>query len=80
MTGGYVYRGRTLAELAGTYVFADYCAGTIWGLSREAGGGWSRTTLLESGFAISSFGEDEEGALYVLDYSGGRVSKLSAVR
>ncbi len=80
VTGGYVYRGRTLAELAGTYVFADYCAGTIWGLSREAGGGWSRTTLLESGFAISSFGEDEEGALYVLDYSGGRVSKLSAVR
>ncbi len=80
VTGGHVYRGPALAELAGTYVFADYCAGTIWGLFREAGGGWSRTTLLESGFAISSFGEDEAGGLYVLDYSGGRVLKLAAAR
>ena len=76
VTGGYVYRGRALPDLAGTYVFADYCAGTIWGLARDAAGDWTRTTLLETNFPISSFGEDEAGELYVLDYSAGRVLKL----
>ena len=78
VTGGYVYRGPTLAELAGTYFFADYCAGTIWGLARDAGGAWARTTILETGFSVSSFGEDEAGELYVLDYSGGRVLQFVA--
>ena len=73
VTGGYVYRGRALPNLAGTYLFADYCAGTIWGITTDADGTWSRTTLVDTGFAISSFGEDEAGEVYVLDYSAGRV-------
>ena len=80
VTGGYVYRGPTLAELVGTYFFADYCAGTIWGLARDADGAWARTTILETGFSVSSFGEDEAGELYVLDYSGGRVLQFVAGR
>ena len=32
ITGGYVYRGRAVPALAGTYVFADYCTGEILGL------------------------------------------------
>jgi len=76
VTGGYVYRGGSLPDLEGTYIFADYCAGTIWGLTRHDDGSRSRTTLVETGFAVSSFGEDEAGELYVLDYSAGRVLKL----
>ena len=76
VTGGYVYRGRALPNLAATYLFADYCAGTIWGITTDADGTWSRTTLVDTGFAISSFGEDEAGEVYVLDYSAGRVLKL----
>ncbi len=76
VTGGYVYRGVAIPDLAGTYLFADYCAGTIWGLTQDDGGAWLRTTLLKTGFAISSFGEDEAGELYVLDYSAGRLLKL----
>lgn len=80
VTGGYVYRGGALAELAGSYLFGDYCAGTIWGLARKADGAWVRTTILDTGFSISSFGEDEAGELYVLDHPGGRVLRLVAGR
>lgn len=64
--GGYVYRGRSLPALAGTYVYGDYCSGEIFGLVNGA----SRP-LLASGLSISSFGEDQAGELYVVDMKGG---------
>ena len=67
VTGGYVYRGSAAPGLAGTYVFGDFCSGTIWGLQP---GTWTRTTLASTGFFISSFGEDEAGGLYVVDLNG----------
>lgn len=69
VTGGYVYRGRQLPELVGTYIFGDYCLNTIWGLTRNADGQWTQVTLLEPLFqgGLSSFGEDEDGELYVID-------------
>ncbi len=70
VTGGYMYRGAQNPALVGTYLYADYCAGTIWGLVKIADG-WTPTTLLESGFRISSFGEDANGELYVVDHGGG---------
>ena len=73
MTGGYVYRGRALPELRGTYLFADFCSGEIFGL-REG----RRTILLDSDLAIASFGEDEAGELYVLDLAGGAVHRIGA--
>ena len=32
VTGGYVYRGKSLPSLAGASVFGDFCSGKIWGL------------------------------------------------
>jgi glucose/arabinose dehydrogenase len=69
--GGYVYRGAAFTELVGKYVYGDYCSGKIWTLSRDASGAWQNTNLLDSGFQISSFGEDGRGELYVLDLAGG---------
>jgi glucose/arabinose dehydrogenase len=68
--GGYVYRGAVLPALTGQYVYGDYCTGSIWALGRDSKGGWANADLLESGFQISSFGEDEQGELYVLDLAG----------
>ncbi len=33
ITGGYVYRGSEVPELAGRYVYGDYCSGRIWALT-----------------------------------------------
>lgn len=71
VTGGYVYRGRRIPVLWGIYIFGDFCSGRIWGL-RRTGGAWKMGRLLDTEARISSFGEDEEGELYVVDY-GGRV-------
>jgi len=71
--GGYVYRGRAIPALRGRYVSGDFCSGEVFAFrkSDEGGGGTSPTVLLKTGFRISSFGQDEEGELYVLDHSGG---------
>jgi glucose/arabinose dehydrogenase len=77
VTGGYVYRGASLPELVGQYIYGDYCSGVIWSLSWE-GGEWVNRQLFDTAAAISSFGEDETGELYVLDLSGGGVYLLTA--
>src|SRR5207248_251635 len=37
VTGGYVYRGRAIPRLRGTYVFGDFCTGELDGLRLEHG-------------------------------------------
>jgi glucose/arabinose dehydrogenase len=75
ITGGYVYRGAAVAGLGGTYLYADYCSGTIWGVEAAAERPVPRV-LSESGVAVSSFGEDEAGEVYVMDLAGGRVFRV----
>lgn len=70
ITGGYVYRGEALPALAGVYFYGDWCTGTIWSATAGEGGVWDAQVALESGRRISSFGEDEAGELYVVDYDG----------
>lgn len=78
VTGGHVYRGRELPALAGRYLFADYCTGTVWALERRADGTPAVAPLLASGRSISSFGEDEAGEIYLCDHLGGSVGRLGA--
>ena len=68
VTGGYVYRGALIPSLRGTYLYADYCSGTVWGLKRVSGK-WTTQKLLSSGMNISTFGEDENGELYLAHHS-----------
>jgi glucose/arabinose dehydrogenase len=63
--GGYVYRGRAVPGLAGTYVYGDLCSGEVFG--RRDG---RSAVLLDTGLSIASFGEDEAGELYVIDHAG----------
>jgi glucose/arabinose dehydrogenase len=75
VTGGYVYRGARFPRMAGMYFYGDYCSGAIWGATRQADGSWSSQILLSTRLAISSFGEDPNGELYVVDLSG-TISRL----
>lgn len=77
VTGGYVYRGAALPQLNGVYFFGDYCSGLIWASYRDATGEWQTEVFMDSRLAISSFGEDDDGELYVVNH-GGSVLKLVA--
>lgn len=73
--GGFVYRGTKIAALQGVYLFADFGTGKIWQLQETSANTWTRTLLMTTGFNISSFGQDQSGELYVVDFAG-RVLRL----
>ncbi len=70
VTGGAVYRGAALPDWQGVYLYGDYCSGLLWGLRRSPDGSWQQGLLYETGGSITSFGEDEAGEVYLVDYSG----------
>ena len=78
VTGGYVYRGRQHPALAGVYLHGDFCSGRIRALRRAVDGTWSGAVLLASGLGIASFGEDEDGEVYVVDLPGGAIHRLAS--
>jgi glucose/arabinose dehydrogenase len=76
ISGGFVYRGGIAPTLQGIYFYADFCSGRIWGLRDDAG--WQSQELLASGFNISSFGEAENGELYLADMYSGNIYQIAA--
>jgi hypothetical protein len=70
VTGGYVYRGKKWPKLQGWYLYADYGSGRIWGIKREGGKVVGQGLSLESKANVSSFGQDREGELYLVDLNG----------
>ena len=70
ITGGYIYRGSNLA-LYGNYFLGDFCQGTIWSLSAPNNDGiWQANVVYQGAGNISSFGEDVNGELYVVNHLG----------
>lgn len=69
VTGGYVYRGEAIPELAGRYIFGDFASGTVWGLREGGDGQISAEVLAESKVKISSFAQDLDGEVYLIAYS-----------
>jgi glucose/arabinose dehydrogenase len=83
VTGGYVYRGPTLKNLVGAYIYGDYGTGRIWALRYEGGRVLAHREIFSPPprVYISSFGEDASGELYIcaferLDGSRGRIYRL----
>jgi glucose/arabinose dehydrogenase len=76
VTGGMVYRGTAIPSLDGTYLYADYCSGRIWGL-RKSNGHWISTELADTELSISTFGEDEAGEIYVADHDSGSIYQIT---
>lgn len=74
VVGGYVYRGEAIPELEGVYLFSDRCSGFIWGLDADAVGAGERALahqLLDSPGRFVSFGEANDGELYLVSLDGG---------
>lgn len=76
VTGGYVYRGSQFPRFLGNYFYGDYCNGMIWSASRQPNGAWLSRLLVDTNFAISTFGEDFNGEQYVADHARGVIYQL----
>jgi glucose/arabinose dehydrogenase len=85
ITGGYVYRGRSMASFVGRYIFADFAVNRIFSTRLE--GGIAEPFLDHSlqtsqgGVPIdfvSCFGEDDTGELYVTSYFAGKIYRIDA--
>ncbi len=66
VTGGYVYRGTSLPEIYGWYVYGDYCTGRIWAVNPADTS--LPVQLVDTGFDIVSFAELPNGELLVLTF------------
>jgi glucose/arabinose dehydrogenase len=76
ITGGYRYRGGARPALQGYYLYGDYVSGRIWAASPNEAGAWSATQVATFP-NISTFGEDENGELYVANLSAGTISRVT---
>jgi hypothetical protein len=77
VTGGYVYRGCRMPNYRGTYFYGDYCAGFVKSFRIVGGAATNQqdvTGQVDPGgalpFALSSFGVDGQGELYVVSLNG----------
>lgn len=77
ITGGYVHRGER-ADLNGRYFFADFVSTNLWSFKQEDGKATdfmhhNKTMKLPKGKKlgpVSSFGQDHDGEVYLLDLGG----------
>lgn len=72
--GGYVYRGNRLPGLQGRYLYADFGSGALWALRFDGANVLSNDQIAQAN-TPTSFGEDNQGELYVVS-RGGTISWL----
>jgi glucose/arabinose dehydrogenase len=77
ITGGFQYRGSEIAGLQGAYLYADFCAGDVRAIQTDATSVIDERSWDLSVEQIQSFGQDDDGELYLL-LASGPVLKLVA--
>lgn len=76
VTGGAIYRGPSLRELSGAYVFADFASGRIIAL-RERGGRWDNGEVIARDATVAGFGQHPAtGELLFASMGKGTVRRL----
>jgi glucose/arabinose dehydrogenase len=66
--GGVVYRGAAIPDLAGAYLFGDFCTGEVFALDVEERDAIVR--LATGASSLVSFGTDAAGEVYVVSLDG----------
>jgi glucose/arabinose dehydrogenase len=79
VTGGFVYRGTAIPWLRGAYLYGDYCGGQVWMLRWDGSQATDESQVLDTGFNISGFGQDNDGEVYVIDYNGGSLHRVTSM-
>ena len=67
--GGYRYRGTKIPPLYGTYLYADECGGQVYGAVTNLSGAWMNILTNNTGFTVTTFGEDQAGEVYLSRYA-----------
>jgi hypothetical protein len=75
ITGGYVYRGADSDLLNGLYIGIDYCSGFLFAFRLNDAAADESYDFGDFGFGYTSFGEDDDGELY-LARSNGNIYKV----
>ncbi len=76
ITGGYVFRGDPTSPFYGAYIFGDYIRGKLFGLFAMGQPAQELRELGTAPCAMSSFGTDSEGNIYMVGYDTGVIYKL----
>src|SRR5262249_50641613 len=77
ITGGYVYRGKRLQDLAGAYLCGDWMTRKVWGTRFDGDRIIWHKELAQGTGRIVAFGEDDSGELYIVFYDGvGSIQRL----
>ena len=77
VTGGVVYRGTQYPELQGKYLYSDFCARELLSLESDGNDGWIAEIIGDYSHAISSFGEDMDGEVYIASYYSGQILQIT---
>ncbi|MEZ4296038.1 MAG: PQQ-dependent sugar dehydrogenase [Polyangiaceae bacterium] len=73
ITGGHVYRGKSVPGLRGTYFYADFVSSRVWMFRWDGGATVTPTEItadLAPPEALSSFGQDNFGEVYLVSLYG----------
>ena len=68
--GGVVYHGHHVPWLQGHYLFADFVSRRVWAMPTSGKQKYIPTQIAMPPQAISSFGTDQSGEVYLLGYEG----------
>jgi glucose/arabinose dehydrogenase len=68
--GGYIYRGHSIPNLYGVYLYADNCRAPIIGAVRSGGSVAARREFGLGVNSLTTFGEDGSGELYAASRNG----------
>jgi uncharacterized repeat protein (TIGR03806 family) len=76
VTGGYVYHGERLKEQVDAYIYGDFDTGRVWALRYDGKKVTWKEELARTHLRLVSFGEDNAGEIYLLDFMGGGIHRL----
>jgi len=69
--GGHVYRGSTIRELRGSFIYGDFLSGRLWALLFNGIDPTVNTEILRfDPFSLISFGIDENNEIFVCSFDG----------
>ena len=71
LTGGVVYTGMKLPELTGAFIYGDFSTGRVWAIRHDGTRVTFHKELVDTPFAITGFGNDPNGELWVIDHDSG---------